>query len=283
MVPAVVPLTMLGMTGASLLAKAIGNQWKKDDEARLSSQSPPPAPTPTPATTSTATPTKVNPLIQAIGNVGGQIFRGGEKLLTGKTALADAVENKTPLISPLGQWPTTTLQQSPLKNSVLGIQSTTPAKIVNPTASPEVTPTLAQLLAGRTAKFESAKKANEEGYKNLLSTLDNLGATPLEKQIALDVAAQESMLGQIDKNYDWPNSTSRGTFMFNNGTWSDYLKANPDAAKRNADQSNMKDATEAFLFAIRNGITGQGLSRWNASRDVWGQGYTPEELSTFVQ
>ena len=159
-------------------------------------------------------------------------------------------------------------------------------KTTYPTSTPTVTPTperTTQPIEGRSDKFRKISEAYPENYQKLLDLLDQSDANDVEKQLAIDVAAQESMFDPVRKasKHGFLESTSSGLFQFNNGTWRDYLDVNPEAKERGASKDNPADALEAFLWTIRKGIKGQGLSKWDASKDVWGPSYSDEELQPF--
>jgi hypothetical protein len=203
------------------------------------------------------------PLIQPIGDaIGGKIYD-----YIHPQPLAPA--EKTPTTNP-------NVLGTAVKFQPTTTPTTTPTPIVNPAASSEVIPNNVPTY-GRTKKAESAIKTNPDKYQQLISWLDTIGANDLEKNLAVDIAAQESMINPQSPS-PGPTSTSRGLYMFNNGTWGNYQKG---IGNTGVSQDNGLDQLNAFLYAIRHGITGQGLSRWNASKPVWGPSYTPEELSNF--
>lgn len=270
-VPLAIPLTFAGVTGATLLAKAIGDKNRKEDLERLNS---------TPKVeTIQQTKSPLMGAIESFGNIGGGMLKaiGGviPKVKTFVNDVGSGVYSDKPKQQEVKVQPT----PSPIKAAIL--ETPTPTIKQNIVQTKEEIKPEENVFLGRSDKFNAVKKVYDEGYQNLSNILKDAGANDLESQLALDIAAQESELGRVDKNYNWPVSTSRGPFMFNEGTWGDYLESNPEAAKRNADRSDPREAVEAFLFAIRNGIKGQGLSKWNASKDVWGGSYSPEELSVF--
>jgi len=272
-VPLIVPLTMAGVTGATMLAKAIGDKNRKEDLERLN-------PTPKVETIQQ----NKSPLMGAIesfGNMGGGMLKAIGGVIPQVKTFVNNVESGVYSDRPKQQELKIQPTPSPIKSAVLETPTPTPVMARNIVQAKEEIKPEENVFTGRSEKFNAIKKVNEEGYQTLSNILKQSGANDLETQLALDVAAQESELGRLDKNYNWPISTSRGPFMFNQGTWNDYLQSNPEAAKRKADRSDPKEAVEAFLFAIRNGIKGQGLSKWNASKDVWGSSYTPQELSVF--
>ena len=88
-----------------------------------------------------------------------------------------------------------------------------------------------------------------------------------------DIALQES---SFDPNPNPnPESTASGLFQFTSPTWGDITRWMGIPA--NSDRTDPQIAANAAAWAISNGL----LSKWDASKDVWGQYYQPEELTDY--
>jgi transposase-like protein len=88
-----------------------------------------------------------------------------------------------------------------------------------------------------------------------------------------DIALQESTLNPNPKPN--PDSTAAGLFQFTSPTWEEAKKRMKlDSAASRLDPDV---AAKAAAYFISNGM----LGRWDASKDVWGQFYSPEELQGY--
>lgn len=284
--PLVVPLTMAGVTGATMLAKAIGDKNRKEDLERLN-------PTPKVETIQQ----NKNPLMGAIesfGNMGGGMLKAIGGVIPQVKTFVNDVESGVYSDKPKQQEVKVQPTPSPIKSAIL--ETPTPTVQQKPVQVKEEVKPEENVFLGRSDKFKTVSQNYPDNYNNIVDILNQIPSTDLERQLALDIAAQESIFDpkrkanehgfdgvtiNPDTGKPYPWSSAEGLFQFTNGTWSDYLKENPEEAAKGANRSNPLDAYKAFLYTIRHGITGQGLSRWNASNNVWGSSYTPEELSVF--
>jgi hypothetical protein len=91
-------------------------------------------------------------------------------------------------------------------------------------------------------------------------------------ELLLDIALQESSFNPEKQN---PGSSAGGLFQFTDPTWNDMQRWG--AIPQNADKFNPETNAQAAAWAIANGL----LEKWNASKDVWGEHYNPEELQQY--
>jgi soluble lytic murein transglycosylase-like protein len=91
--------------------------------------------------------------------------------------------------------------------------------------------------------------------------------------LLFDIAFQESTLNPNPPPN--PDSTAAGLFQFTSPTWEEAKKRMKlDSAASRLDPDV---AAKVAAYFISNGM----LGRWNASKDVWGQFYSPEELQGY--
>jgi len=150
-----------------------------------------------------------------------------------------------------------------------------PKAIPTPTPTPTPTP---EPFYGRNPEVVAMRKSGSERYANFIKRLRKLKPTRLEGDFLTDLAFAESSL---NPNLTHSESTAGGLYQFTNPTWQDYLEASRSAALAQHNKFVPEQATQAALYALRKGIKGQGLRKWEASRWNWGRFYEPEELEEF--
>lgn len=194
----------------------------------------------------------------------------------------------TPTPVPVSDVPQGNVFMNAIKNSFAPSQGTAPTPIFKPRVLGESVKAKlppSELIYGRSEKARRESMAHPKEYQQYVEMLDRSypNESKVVKDLASDVAAQESSyvptLTAVVNPGD-PPSTSKGLYMFNNGTWGDYLRNSGVVGVGRTDPQAQLDA---FMYAIKKGITGQGLSRWNASRPIWGPNYNEEELNQFVR
>lgn len=133
----------------------------------------------------------------------------------------------------------------------------------------------------------------------IVSAANQVGVRP---DLLLDIAAQESALGNLGPNnpdlrtsgFHPTARSASGVFQFTAPTWAEgvrrYAKelgiepisAEPytDEWLRQIDQYRLDPRLNSLMAAmfIRDGM----LSRWNASKNVWGNVYSDEELRPYL-
>ncbi len=146
-------------------------------------------------------------------------------------------------------------------------------------------------IAGRTNKFRSALNENTQPNVNtIVRAANQIGVNP---GLLLDIAAQESMLGSIERTegYHPTERSASGLFQFTAPTWVegvnrygkdlglDRISAPTYSSEwvNQIDQGRMDKMMNALMAAkfIKDGM----LSRWNASKDVWGPHYSQDEIN----
>lgn len=194
----------------------------------------------------------------------------------------------TPTNLPVYETPKGNVFMNAIKNTMVPSQGTAPTPIVKPRVLGESVKAKlppSELVYGRSPKARAESMAHPTEYQQFIQMLDRSypGEPKAIKDLASDVAAQESSyiptLTAVVKPGD-PPSTSKGLYMFNDGTWGDYLR---DSGVVGVGRTDPQAQLDAFMYAIKKGITKQGISRWNASRPIWGPHYTEEELGQLVR
>lgn len=170
--------------------------------------------------------------------------------------------------------------------------SPTPSPTLAPAVAPTVTPAMAEIL-GRSDKFKASYNDSTRPNAEIIrKQAKQYGVMP---ELMLDISSQESMLGQLlrTQNYHPTERSASGLFHFTAPTWDEGVKrfgkqlgiANPGYEPYSQewldwiDQSRMDPELNAAMTALF--LKNKMLSRWDASKDVWGPNYQPEELSPY--
>lgn len=100
--------------------------------------------------------------------------------------------------------------------------------------------------------------------------------TGVPEDLLQDIAFQESRFNPSQKN---PEGTATGLFQFVDQTWREMMTRYPSIA------SSMDDRYDPYISAIvaAKEIEAGRLSRWNASKPVWGPYYESDEITGFYQ
>lgn len=168
----------------------------------------------------------------------------------------------------------------------------TPSPTKSPTVAPTVTPAMAEIL-GRSGKFKAVYNDTTRPNAEIIrSQAQKYGVMP---ELMLDISSQESMLGQLERTsgYHPTERSASGLFHFTAPTWEEGIKrfgkqlgiSNPGYEPYSQewldwiDQSRMDPELNAAMTALF--MKNKLLGRWNASKDVWGPNYSPEELAPY--
>lgn len=198
---------------------------------------------------------------------------------------ATAVPNPTASPTPPQATAAPPRQQPTPSPSVLGTTSQP-----SPTSMPQGSTPM-----GRSHKFRSAYGDSvKPTVETIVRAANQIGVSP---ELMLDVAAQESMLGAIQRTHGYhpTQRSASGVFQFTAPTWVEgvnrygqQLGLDPITAEQYSpawvqqiDQGRMDPLMNSLMAAqfMKDGM----LGRWDASKGVWGPEYSQEELSPYYR
>lgn len=186
--------------------------------------------------------------------------------------------------------PTATPTKAPTKAptrspQVLGAQSPSPTPMQQYMGS----------IQGRTQKYQSANTPNTRPFQEAI--ISAAGEDKILAQLMLDIAAQESMLGSIERTsgYHPTQRSASGLFQYVAPTWEggvkkygDKIGLSPITAPRYSndwvsqiDAGRLDPKMNALMTALF--LKDGGLRNWDASRDIWGSAYTSDELARYMR
>lgn len=168
--------------------------------------------------------------------------------------------------------PSPTMTQTPKQE----VPQTISNPINNP--APIVKPTSAKVMSGRNPAFTAGKyKAQPNVAQAINDAATKYGIPP---ELLFDIAAQESSLDPSKINVNAASGLNpSGLFQFTDDTWRNILgsynnKPGMSLNLPNSDRFDPYTNALAAAYLIKNGQ----LGKWDASEDVWGNYWTPEEL-----
>jgi len=193
-----------------------------------------------------------------------------------------------------------TQQQVPIKpvptpqatpNLIPSLQQLTPSPIPTPmaTPTPQQSPGGNSVPAGKTKKFWAiANEGNKPTRDIIIRAAQEVG---VDASLMLDIAAQESVLDPSRRAQDYgfdgktvtkdgkvlPYSSAAGLFQFTDGTWQEAMRRYPEIV------TSMDQRMDPYINAVvaANFIKNRMLSRWNASKDVWGPAHPDVEIAKY--
>lgn len=174
----------------------------------------------------------------------------------------------------------------------------TPLQVMSPTNTPKPTPSVLSAFtpaSGRSEKFKQAYSPDRAEIVNeIVKVSKEYGINP---ELMLDIAAQESLLGKIERTagYHPTARSASGVYQFINTTWAENAKKYakqlgietpnyPEYSKEWLDwidKYRLDPKTNIRLAALI--LKNKGLSNWLASKNVWGQNYTEDELQPYYR
>lgn len=155
-----------------------------------------------------------------------------------------------------------------------------PKSPVQEYARTETTPSKSYSAKGRNPK--SGDFRISESVVDAIKNAANMYGVP--EELMYDIAMQESSFDPGRRAQDWgfPDSTAAGLFMFNDPTWQTVQNyaGMPGSSLQLPQNANKMDPNVSALAAAYLIANGQ-LGRWDASKNVWGQYYSDEDLEPF--